>query len=361
MTLVPAGAPSVAAFLAVPGALDAATGGYAYDRALLAHLPAQGVALSHLALPGGFPMAAPDVIAQSVSRLVESDPSALLIVDGLALGALPAEPLRPLGPRLVGLIHHPLALEAGLDLKAQAHLRASERAVLALCRAVITTSAETARILAADYEVPPARITVAEPGLTPAPRSPASGDPPRLLCVGTVIPRKAYPTLIEALSGLRDLPWTLTIVGSLDMDVGEAAHLRSVLAASGLAERVRLAGALDRDALDAAYAEADLFVHPSLYEGYGMVLAEALQRGLPLVCTTGGAAAQTVPDGAGVKVPPGDAPALRTALGGLIADRAARLDLAARAFAAGATFPTWDDTAARVAGVLRAISQKVAA
>lgn len=361
MTTACAGAPALSAHLAVPGALDAATGGYAYDRALLAHLPAQGVALSHLALPGGFPLARPDVIADAMARLLASDPSGLLIVDGLALGALPAEPLRPLAPRLVGLVHHPLALEAGLDQEAQAHLRASERAVLALCRAVITTSAETARILAADYEVPPARITVAEPGLAPAPRSAASGDPPRLLCVGTVIPRKAYPILIEALAGLRDLPWTLTIVGNLDMDPGETARLRAALAMSGLTERVRLAGALDRDALDAAYAEADLFVHPSLYEGYGMVLAEALQRGLPLVCTTGGAAAQTVPEGAGVKVPPGDAPALRLALASLIADRAARLDLAGRAFAAGATFPTWDDTAARVARVLRGLSEKVAA
>ncbi|MEW6257096.1 MAG: glycosyltransferase family 4 protein [Pseudomonadota bacterium] len=357
----PAGAPPLPVVLAVPGALETATGGYAYDRALLAHLPHQGIDATHLPLPGGFPLAPAAVIAAAMEALTASDPHALLLVDGLALGALPADLLRPIASRLVGLIHHPLALEAGLSAQHQASLRLSERKALSLCRAVITTSAETARILASDYDVPDRLISVAEPGLTRAPRSPAKGDPPRLLSVGTVIPRKAYPILVEALGGLRALSWTLTIVGSLEMDLSEAARLGAAISDAGLSERVRLAGALERAALEAAYGQADLFVHPSLYEGYGMVLAEALQRGLPVVCTTGGAAAQTVPDGAGVKVPPGDATALRNALAPLIADAGARRNLADRAFAAGLTFPTWDDTAARIASVLKGLARKVAA
>lgn len=349
------------AFLAFPGALETPTGGYAYDRALLAHLPAHGVDASPLPLPGGFPLAEAGAVAEAVRRLAASDPQASLLVDGLALGALPAGPLRPLSDRLVALVHHPLALEAGLDEHQQRRLRDSEAAALAMCRAVVTTSRPTARTLVSDYGVPEHLITVAEPGVAPAPRSPADGDPPRLLCVGTVIPRKAYGVLVVALADLLPLPWRLTIVGSLHIDPEEAARLREGVARAGLEGRVHLAGALGREALDAAYRDADLFVHPSLYEGYGMVLAEALRRGLPVICTTGGAAAQTVPDGAGVKVPPGDAPALRTALAALLSDGAARRLLAERAFAAGDALPTWDDTAARVAGLLKAVAGREAA
>ncbi|WP_127092004.1 glycosyltransferase [Aquabacter cavernae] len=351
----------IRAVLAFPGALDTPTGGYAYDREVLAHLPAQNVDAAPLALPEGFPLATPAAVREALRRLAAADPSTVLLVDGLALGALPAEGLAPFADRLVALVHHPLALEAGLSPTDAARLKASETEALALCRHIVTTSHPTAHTLTRDYGVAAGRISVAEPGLAPAPRSPADGDPPRLLCVGTVIPRKAHGVLVQALDSLRHLPWRLTIVGSLEIDPAEADRVRTALAQAGLEERVHLAGALAREALDAAYLESDLFVHPSLYEGYGMVLAEALRRGLPVVCTTGGAAAQTVPDGAGVKVPPGDAAALAAALAPLLADPDARRSLAARAYAAGQAFPGWDTTAAIIASVLHAAAGRVAA
>jgi glycosyltransferase involved in cell wall biosynthesis len=94
----------------------------------------------------------------------------------------------------------------------------------------------------------------------------------------------------------------------------------------------------------------------SLYEGYGMVLAEAMAHGLPIVTTTGGAAAETVPDGAALKVPPGDAAALKVAIAQAIGDRALRRSLADAAFAAGAALPRWDDTARIVAAVIRDVA-----
>lgn len=342
--------------LAFPGALETPTGGYAYDREVLAHLGGHGVDAQPLALPAGFPFPDAAGCEEALRRLSQAPADCLLLVDGLALGALPADRLEAVADRLVGLVHHPLALEEGLSPEDSARLAASERAALARCRAVITTSPATARSLAADYGVPADRLTVAEPGVSHADRSPCIGEIPLILAVGSAIPRKSYPLFVSVLADLAHLPWTATIIGSLDLDPAEAARIRKIIAFHGLEGRIALRGAVSRAELDAAYGACDLFVHPALYEGYGMVLAEALRRGLPLICTTGGAAAETVPDGAGVKVPPGEAAPLRQALRHLLTDPDARRSLADRAFAAGQALPDWSQTAGRIARVLKGIA-----
>lgn len=339
------------AVLAFPGALDTPTGGYAYDRRMLAEVPAHGIAIAPLPLGEGFPFPSHDQVRGALAALAATAPGTVLLVDGLTLGVLPQEGLKALGRPLVGLVHHPLALETGLDGATQARLKASERAALSACRAVIVTGPLSRRLLIEDYGVAPETITLACPGTQPAPRAAADGDPPRLLAVGSVIPRKGYDVLLDALGCLGDLAFSLTIIGSLTLDPGTAAAIEARAAA--LPEgRVRLLGARPQAELDAAYARADLFVHPALFEGYGMALAEALRRGLPIVAATGGAVAETVPDGAGLKVPPGDAGALATALRAAISDRALRRRLADAAFAAGGQLPTWSDGARAIAARL---------
>ncbi|MCZ8108112.1 MAG: glycosyltransferase family 4 protein [Burkholderiales bacterium] len=340
---------------AIPGDIDTPTGGYAYDRRLLAELPAAGVPASHLALPGGFPFASVPELGEAGYLLRQTPSDAVVMVDGLAFGALTDLVLKDIDRRFVALVHHPLALETGLNDRQRRALAASETSALARAVAVVVTSPLTAAILAADYGVPAARITVAEPGTDPAPRAAGSGGTvPTLIAVGSISRRKAYGVLVEALAGLADRPWRLRIVGPDDRDPDEAARLRALVAGHGLSGRIAIEGALDAAALDAAYAEADLFVMSSLFEGYGMVLAEALARGLPIVCTTGGAAAQTVPDGAGLKVPPGDVPALRDAIAAALDDPARRAALADASWAAGRSLPSWSRTAATVANVLKA-------
>ncbi|KMO43061.1 glycosyl transferase family 1 [Methylobacterium tarhaniae] len=339
--------------LAVPGDLAAPTGGYAYARQLLHHLPARGVAATHLALPGGFPDPEPDDLARTQAALAGVPTDAGLLVDGLAYGALPPALIRAAGRPMAVLVHHPLGYETGLAPERAAALVAGERAALALAHRVVATSRYTARMLAAEFGVPPERITVAEPGTPPAGRvSPRPGPQARLLAVGAVTPRKGYDVLVRALATLADLDWSLTIAGSLDRAPDCAAALRAAIAAADLQDRVALAGAVTAEALDRLHAGADLAVSASLFEGYGMALAEALARGLPLVATLGGAAAETVPAGAGLAVPPGDAPALAAALRDLIADPARRAAAAAASWAAGQRLPDWPDTAAAVAAAL---------
>ena len=343
----------IRATFAVPGDLGAPTGGYGYARRLLAEAGGAGVALTHLALPGGFPNPTRGELAQTGRRLGALPAGRPVLIDGLALGVLPAELLRALPGPVIALCHHPLALETGIAPAAARRRRASERAALAATARVIATSATTARTLAAEYAVPGARLTVACPGTDPAPRAAGSGGPGvAILSVGALTPRKGHDVLIAALAGLADLDWRLTIAGPADRDPAHARELAGLVGAAGLRDRVSLAGALDAGAIARAYDGADLFVLASRHEGFGMALTEAMAHGLAVV----GAAAGAVPEatrGAAHLVQPGDPAALRAALAPLIADAAARARLAETCWRAARGFARWPDTAARVAVALR--------
>jgi glycosyltransferase involved in cell wall biosynthesis len=265
---------------------------------------------------------------------------------------MPARTILDFRRRVVALVHHPLGMEHGLPEERRAALLASEREALSLARRVIVTSPLTKRWVVDDFGVEAEIVAVAEPGTEAAARSVGTGAPVQLLAVGAVSARKGYDILVAALASLKDLDWRLTVAGDAERVPHCTAALRRALAETDLQERIVLAGAVDDARLEALYSRADIFVSSSLLEGYGMVLAEALARGLPLVASTGGAAAETVPDAAALKVPPGDADALSRALRELIVDRERRAALAEASWRAGQALPRWRDTAARVARVL---------
>ena len=340
------------AVFAVPGDIETATGGYAYNRRVLELLPTYGVPVSLVELPASFPAPAAADLALSERRLAGTPRDAVLLIDGLAFGALPADLIRRLDRPVVALVHHPLSLETGLSEDRRRELRDSERAALALARHVIVTSPLMARTLASDFAVPSKKIRVAEPGTDPATRATGTGTPMQLLAVGAVSGRKGYGVLVEALAPLRNLDWRLRIVGALDRDPVAVASLETAIEAAGLDDRISLAGTVVPATLDRFYESADIFVMPSLFEGYGMVLAEAMSRGLPIVCTTGGAAGETVPHGAAIKVPPGDVKALSDAIASLLRSRKLRTRLADVSWDAGRKLPTWNETARRVAAAL---------
>jgi glycosyltransferase involved in cell wall biosynthesis len=279
-----------------------------------------------------------------------------VVVDGLAFGVLPeaAAALCREHP-VIALVHHPLALETGLSPEQASQLHASERAALACARRVIVTSPATARLLAASYGVSAARIAVVPPGTdAAAPPHRSNGGIVRLLAVGAVVPRKGYDVLTAALAAITDLQWTLSIVGDHTRDPDCAAQLEAQIAGCGLAKRVALLDAVSDARLVDLYRSADLFVLPSRFEGYGMAFAEAIAHGLPVIGTTAGAIPETVPEGAGVLVPPDDAQALAAALRRLIEYPAERRRFAAGAQAASAKQPTWAASAALFAQAIEA-------
>jgi glycosyltransferase involved in cell wall biosynthesis len=352
----------IRATFAIPGDLAAPTGGYAYARRLLAEMRRSGtggagVDLAHLALPGGFPDPTAAELAQT-GRLLGTLPAGCpILIDGLALGVLPAELLRALPGPVAALCHHPLALETGVAAADARRLRHSERAALAACAWVIATSATTAAILTTDYAVPEARLTVACPGTDPAARATGSGGSGvAILSVGSLTPRKGHDVLIAALAGLAHLDWRLTIAGPADRDAAHAADLSRQIVEARLRGRVVLAEALDAGALDRAYAGADLFVLASRYEGFGMAYTEAMAHGLPVVGCAAGAVSEAT-RGAAHLVAPGDPRVLRAAIKRFIEDGAARARLAEDCWRAAQGFDRWTDTAATVAGVLRAVGR----
>lgn len=342
-----------AAFV-IPGNLATATGGYIYDRRLMALLPARGVRVHHVALPASFPDPSAADLAESL-RLIRAAASGVLVIDGLAYGTMPSSLIAGSGRPVIALVHHPLAFETGMSAARRDALLKSERAALAMARHVIVTSASTAQLLAARFGVSADAITVAEPGTDPAPRAFGCGDPVRMLSAGALVPRKGYDVLVAALSRMADMRWKATIAGAFDRAPAHVEQLRHDIARVGLAERITLVGELDAAALDAAYAASDLFVLPSYYEGFGMAAAEATARGLPVV-TTRGCFGFAVPDHVGVQVPPGDPEALALCLRRLITDASARRRLAEAAWAHAATLPRWSATAARVARAIEQVS-----
>jgi glycosyltransferase involved in cell wall biosynthesis len=341
----------IEATFAIPGDISTPTGGYAYDREILRRIGDQGVALRHLVLPDGFPFPSADDIETTARFLEELDGT--LLIDGLAFGALPATVLFRIKARIVALVHHPLALETGLGPDDAERLRTLEREALKAASAVIVTSDTTAATLVSDYDVPREAIAVAVPGTVQARRAGGSGTGGSILAVGSIIPRKGYEVLVAALARLRDRPWSLTIVGAMDRAPDHVLSLRARIDAAGLSDRIRFTGAVPGHALPSLYDKADIFVLASHFEGYGMVLTEALAHGLPIVSTRGGAAAQTLPDGAALKVPAGDSAALGEALASLLDDSNRRHALAEAAFSHARHLPDWSDTAAIVAAQLK--------
>ncbi len=347
-----------AAFV-VPGDLATPTGGYAYDRRMIAELRALGWRMQVVDIGAGFPRPTAAERAAARQHIAAISIERPIVIDGLAFGVL-AEEAQALAPgrRLVALVHHPLALESGLSSDESAALRVSERAALACARHVVTTSASTARLLVADYAVGSQRLSIVRPGTDRVVVQPRRAGPVvELLAVGSVVPRKGYDILVAALAGIPDLAWRLTIAGDRERSAETVQQLDAEIARLGLAGRIAFAGAVAPQRLMELYAVSDLFVLPSRFEGYGMAYAEAIAHGMPVVGTQAGAVPDTVPASAGVLVPPDDVEALAAVLRRLIESPGERERLAAGARAAAAAFPTWQESARLFAGVLEQVAQ----
>ena len=342
---------SRAVHLFVPGALDQRTGGYYYDRQIVAGLRAQGRAVVVHNLAGRFPR--PDSIARESVAVAGSRcaPGGVIVLDSLCLAA--AEHVVPVcvgrGCTVVALVHHPASLESEHQ-----ELLDVEVSVLNAAQCCVATSAWTGRLLERAFCVVPERIVVVTPGVcrktSLAQSSPLA--PSRLLAVGTVTARKDYGTLLTAMAQIGDLDWELDCVGSLYRDPEAARVALSLVNRFDLDGRVRFHGELDERALEAAYRRSHLFVMASRFEGFGMVLTEALSYGLPIVAADAGPTPDVVPAECGRLVPPGNPTALAVALRKVMSDPSLYGAMSRAARNGAAALTGWDVTAAQFGQML---------
>lgn len=338
--------------LMVPGALDQRTGGYIYDRRIVDGLSKLGWTVTVHELEGRFPDPDKAAIEAAASAITAAN-QGLVLIDGLALLAF-ADQIERLQGRWVGLIHHPLSMETGLSAGEASRLAALEGGLMRSAKTLIVTSPGTKRDLG-QFDLDPSVIAVVTPGVEPAALARGSGDrqPKALLSVGSLTKRKGHLTLLEALSGLLDLDWRLSLVGSSAWDPDHAKSIRRAVIELGLQARVEIVGEQDEAGLKKLYDGADLFVLASHHEGYGMVLTEALAHGLPIVSTTAGAIPETVPRKAGCLVPPGDAKALASALRTVLTEKEVYRHLQYGAQQARDELRTWEQQVSAFAAVLK--------
>lgn len=339
----------------IPEDPDLLLGGYRYDQHMVDGLRAAGLACEVHRLSGDFPWVDPVAAQRASNELLDTLPGATVLIDGILLPTLHEVIGRHADRlRIVALVHHPAALESGLTRDERDDVQRRELKALLCARRIIVTSPHTREVLSRS-DIPVERIRVAVPGTDEAPLASGSGPGAtslHLLCVAALIPRKGHMSLVEALGEIQDRPWRATFAGSLNRDPDTARRVRERIVALGLEHRISVPGEVAAGELRELYSGADLFVQPSLYEGYGMAISEAIARGLPVVSTTAGAIPSTAPAEASRLVEPGNVGALANALAALLDDPDERARLAAGARHARKRLLTWPEATARFAAEL---------
>lgn len=337
---------------AVPGALDDVSGGYAYDRRIIAGLRSAGHGVEVASLAGRHPL--PDAPAREAATalLTHTDRDARLVIDGLGLPAFADHIDELVARRAVALIHHPTALELGAPPDERETLRGIERGMLPRIARIVTSSEATAKRLADDFGADATHITAVAPGVDPAQRSRGSG---RITCcllsVGNLTVRKGHDVLLKALGRLKDLDWQITIAGG-EREAGQLAHLKRIAEKAGIARRVVFPGAIVDEALEALWDASDVFALATRYEGYGMAIAEALRHGLPVVTTDAAPAAALVSPEAGTVSAADDSDMLSRCLRRVIADVPLRRTMADTAWKLGQSLGGWHAQAASFAAAI---------
>ncbi|MDP3716491.1 MAG: glycosyltransferase family 4 protein [Acidobacteriota bacterium] len=348
------------AVFVVPGSIAARTGGSIYDRRMVDGLRRRGWDITVVELAGDFPQPSAEAVTGAAAALAALPDAALVVMDGLALSALPEVIEREAARlRIVALVHLPLAADVSIDAETRDRLAVAEQRALAASALIVVTGAATLGLLE-PYALPRDRVVVVEPGTDPAPQAKGSdGARVHLLCVATVNAGKGHDVLFEALAAVPNRAWRLTCAGSLTRDHATVDRVRSLVWQLGLDDRVTLAGELDAEALVTCYDSADVFVLATRRETYGMAVAEALARGLPVVSTTTGAIPDLVGADAGVVVPPGEVAPLAEALSRVIGDADLRARMAAGAREVRDRLPVWEVAAARMDAALQKLNSHV--
>lgn len=337
------------------------SGGNTYDRNLCRGLTSIGWSVLEHPVPGFWSRPDAASFAALDDALRRMPDGALVLFDGLVASAAPdvlvshAGRLRP-----IVLVHEPLGHRPPDDRTGDVRMR--ERAALSSAAAVVTTSAWSRRRVMELYALPTDRLHVAEPGVAGAELAAGTATGQALLSVAAVIPDKGHDVLLDGLETATDLTWQCVCVGSLDRDPAFVDALRRRALEHGLVDRVSFPGTATGVDLDRAYGAADVMVLASRAETYGMVVTEALARGLPVIATDVGGVTEALGHGTdgirpGLLIPPDDPRALSGAVRCWLEDAELRARLRRAARQRRQSLRGWSATTSTIVGVLTNVEQ----
>jgi glycosyltransferase involved in cell wall biosynthesis len=338
---------------------DFPTGGNVYNQNLVDDLRALGVDVRLHRLAGAWPEGDTSTHAQ-FARALRKAPASL--VDGIVACGAPdviTEAVEA-GQVIIVVLHLPISDELGLDPRQRERYAALEARALQAASGVLCSSRWSADQLSRRFGRHD--VGVAVPGVRPAPVARGSLDTgtPHLLTVASLTPTKDQLTLVRALAELANLPWTASLIGSDTAAPGYAARVRAEITSAGLLERVTVPGMLADPALKKEWDACDLLVLPSRTETYGLVIGEALSRGIPAVVPADTGAVEALGQGAtspnnavpGASLRPGDAASLAALLRRWLTEPTLRRTWRQAALHRRDTLPGWRQTAEAVLAYL---------
>lgn len=274
-----------------PADLPGPSGGLTYNRRVMAEWAHAGFLVQEHAVPGAWPWP-----AQRDRRALEEALNAhhQVLIDGIIASAAPAELGRAAGRgcEISVVVHLPLPAESGLSAADEHALQHSEKAALQGVRTVVATSCWARDDLQRRYGL--TNVKVCAPGTDPvviAPRHSAEGRTvpgdtvSRILFLGALTRRKNPLRVVEALNASADLPWECVVAGPDHQEPEYAERVRS--AAVKHPGRISIPGPVDGEDLEALWHRTDVLMLPSRAETYGMVVTEALARGIPAMVGAG--------------------------------------------------------------------------
>ncbi|MFY9607881.1 MAG: glycosyltransferase family 4 protein [Blastocatellia bacterium] len=355
-----------AALFIVPGDIRRQTGGSLYNRKLAERLSERGLRLEMITVPDLPYLAgliAGVIIAPCLLLRLARRNYDVVVEDGWAH---PTTLLFNLACRLTGGVRLVIIVH-------QVRWRATKPPVRFIVRMVEQVALRCAHLIVAVSHFiageveglvgKSERIALGRPGSAPLPgsvweRGETEAAPLRLLFVGNCTRLKGLDHLIAALGLLGDIPLRLDVVGDVNVERQYYKRLVRQAKALGVSERITFHGAVSHDHVGNFYSRADIFAFPSLYEGFGIVLAEAMHAGLAIVATRTGAANEIVSEGENALIVPlADSVALAGALRRLATDAALREDFGRRSRQLSHSLPTWKQTCDNVCDQIEIISR----
>lgn len=337
------------------------TGGYLYNAQVISGLREAGVEVEEV-LASGASVEEQRAAAPQLGSLLDPEHFDALVVDALARVACAPHLERWQAARpLVAMVHELPSIAGGRAAESKEYARDRELEEPLLRAERLICVSRHGRSILEERGAPASRVRVVPPGFDRLPQivgedwRSASDTLLRALCVAQWIPRKGILELVRAWASRERPGALLELVGETSADPGYASEVRAAVAE--VSERpgisIAVTGPVDDNTLATAYARADLFALPSHYEGYGIVYAEALAYGLPVLACGVGPVPDLVGEQAALLVPPEDESALSEALDLLLSDAELRIRMSAAARRRTRCLSCWDEVVAEFVRVLK--------